>query len=50
MSEDSIRACLGFRRVDTLKSHFKDLYCDTVTIDSLPPDARLDEGDLASIR
>lgn len=50
MSEDFIRACLGFRKVDALKSHFQDLYQDTVTIDSLPADACLDQGDLASIR
>jgi hypothetical protein len=50
MSEDYIRAALGFRRIDTLKTHFKDLYQDIVKIDSLPADAVLDAGDLSTIR
>jgi hypothetical protein len=49
MSEDYICASLGFRRLDTLKSQLKHLYQDTVSIDSLPTDAVLDHGDLASI-
>jgi len=42
MSED-------FRRVDTIKQHFHHLYCDTVKLDSLPADAVLDPGALATI-
>jgi hypothetical protein len=50
MSEDYIRAALGFHRIDTLKTHFKDLYQDTMKIDSLPADTVLDAGDLSTIR
>ncbi len=50
MTEDFLPAGLGFRRIDTIKSKFADLYKDTVTIDSMPADAVLDHGDLASIR
>jgi hypothetical protein len=50
MTEDFIRASLGLRRIDTLKHHSSDLYKDSVKIDSLPPDANLDPGDLASLQ
>jgi len=50
MTEDFLRAGLGFRRIDTLKSHLRDLYQTTISIDSLPADAVLDSGDLASLR
>jgi hypothetical protein len=50
MTEDFLRAGLGFRHIDMIKSKFADLYKDTITIDSLPADAVLDHGDLASIR
>jgi hypothetical protein len=50
MSEDYIRASLGFRQIETLKSQLPHLYQDTITIDSLPADAFLDNGNLASIR
>jgi hypothetical protein len=50
MSEDYIRACIGFRRVDILKQHFSDLYQTTVTLDSTPPDAVLDSGNFATMR
>ncbi len=50
MTEDFIRAGLGFCRIDTLKSHLGQLYQNTITIDSLPADAVLDSGDLASVR
>jgi hypothetical protein len=49
-SEDFIRSSVGFRRVDTLRHHLKDLYQITVKLDSSPPDAILDIGDLATLR
>jgi hypothetical protein len=49
MTEDYLRACVGFRRVDTLCKHFKTLNQDTVTFDSMPADAVLDSGCLATI-
>ncbi len=49
LTEDYIQASVGFRRVDTLKSHLHDLYQDSVVLDSLPPDAVLDMGDLAML-
>jgi len=42
MSEDFLRGCVGFRKVDTMHRHFADLYQDTVHFDSTPPDAVLD--------
>ncbi len=48
-TEDSIRASVGFRRIDTIKRHLKTLYRDTVSLDKLPPDAVLDIGDYATI-
>jgi len=50
MTEDYLCACVGFRRVDTIRKHFKTLYKDTVTFDSMPADAVLDSGCLATIR
>jgi len=50
MSEDFIRASMGFRRIDTIKKHMSELYEDTIKLDSLPPDAILDQGDLATLR
>jgi hypothetical protein len=49
MTEDFIPSCVGFRRVDTLKKQFKNLYQDTVSIDNTPPDAILDSGCYASM-
>jgi hypothetical protein len=50
MSEDFLRACVGFRRVDTIKQHLPNLYSDTIRLASLPADAILDSGDLSTIR
>ena len=50
VSEDFLRASLGFRRIDTLKQYLKDLYCPTLRLDSTPPDAVLDLGDFATLR
>ncbi len=49
-SEDYIHASVGFHRIDTIKSHLKDLYQDTIHLDSNHPDAVLDKGDLATIQ
>jgi hypothetical protein len=49
-TEDFIRASVGFRRIDTLKTQLKSLYLDTVSLDSLPIDAVLDAGDFATMK
>jgi len=50
MTEDYLRSCVGFRRIDTLKKHLKTLYQPTITMDNTPPDAILDPGYLATLR
>jgi hypothetical protein len=50
MSEDYIRASVGFRHMDTLKRHFSDLYLDNVKLDNTPLDAVLDPGAFATMR
>ena len=49
VSEDFMRASMGFRRLDTVKKLFKDLYSDTLHLDSTPADAILDLGDVATM-
>jgi hypothetical protein len=49
MSEDHLRACVGFHQVETMKKHFNDLYLDSIKLDTLPPDAVFDIGDLATM-
>jgi hypothetical protein len=44
--EDFIRASVGFRCIEMMKSHLKQLYQDTIIIDTLPADAVLDQGEL----
>jgi hypothetical protein len=41
---------MGFRHIDTVKQHFHDLYQDSIKFDTLPPDAILDSGDLATLQ
>ena len=48
-TEDSIRANVGFRHIDTLKHHLTNLYQDTIKLDTLPCDAVLDPGDFATL-
>jgi len=48
MSEDYLRSCVGFRRINTLKKHMKTLYQPSVKLDSMPPDAILDPGYFAT--
>jgi hypothetical protein len=50
ITEDFIRASVGFRRIDSIKQHLSTLYQDTITIDSMPPDAVMDLGDCATLR
>jgi hypothetical protein len=50
MNEDHIHACIGFRRIDTIKCHLSTLFQDTIHLDSSPSDAVLDKGDLSTIR
>jgi hypothetical protein len=50
MSEDLLRASVGFHRVDTLKRHFQTLYKNNVSLDSTPADAILDSGILATMK
>jgi hypothetical protein len=50
MNEDYLRACVGFRRVDTMKCILGDLYQSTVTLDNTPADAVLDQGNFASMK
>jgi len=49
-SEDLLRACVGFQRVDMLKKHFHTLYQPTVSLDHTPADAILDPGFYATLR
>ncbi len=49
MSEDSLQASLGFRRVDSIRHHFRNLYQDTIAFDPTPADAVLDPGDFATM-
>jgi hypothetical protein len=49
-SEDLIRASVGFRRIESIKKYFPELYQNTVKLDSTPADAILDVGDMATIR
>jgi hypothetical protein len=48
-TEDYIRTSIGFRRIDTIKSHLHYLYQDTVSLDSSLADAILDKGDFSTI-
>lgn len=48
-SEDLLHASVGFRRIDTIKSHIQDLYQPTIKLDNLPPDAVLDSGDVSTL-
>jgi hypothetical protein len=49
MSEDFLRTCVGFWRIDTIKQHMDTLYADTIKLASIPADAVLDQGDLSTI-
>jgi len=49
-TEDFLRASVGFRRIDMMKSHLSKLYQDTILLDKLPADAVLDTGEFANLR
>jgi len=49
MTEDHLRACLGFRRVESIKKHFNELYQNTLRLDNTPADAILDSGCFATL-
>jgi hypothetical protein len=50
LTEDFIRASVGFRCIEMMKSHLKQLYQDTIIIDTLPADAVLDQGEFANLK
>jgi hypothetical protein len=50
MTEDYLRSCVGYRRIDTLKKNLACLYQPTITLDHTPPDAILDPGFYATLR
>jgi hypothetical protein len=50
MTEDYLRACVGYRRIDTLKKNLISLYQPTITLDNTPPDAISDPGYYATFR
>jgi hypothetical protein len=50
LSEDFIRASVGFRHIDTIKKYLSTLYSDTVKLDNTPSDAILDSGDSATMK
>jgi hypothetical protein len=50
MTEDYLRSCVGYRRIDTLKKNLACLYQPTITLDHTPPDAILDPGYYATLR
>lgn len=50
MSEDYLRSCTGFRRLDTFKQQFHHLYQSTVKLDHTPADAILDSGHFANMK
>jgi hypothetical protein len=50
MTEDYLRSCVGFRRIDTLRQHLKNLYQNTIKLDNMPPDAVHDPGFYATLR
>lgn len=50
MTEDYLRSCVGYRRIDTLKRNLSSLYQPTITLDHTPPDATLEPGYYATMR
>jgi hypothetical protein len=50
MTEDFIRASVGFRAIDTMIKQFYKLYQPTTQLDNTPADAILDDGYFANMR
>ncbi len=48
--EGYLHLSVGFRRIDSMKQHFQNLYQDTIKLDSMPADAVLDLGNYATMR
>lgn len=49
-TEDFVCTSVSFRRIESIKQKFSDLYQHTISFDSLPPDAILDNGDFSTLR
>jgi len=49
-TEDFVCASVVFRHIDTIKAHLPDLYQHTMSLDSLPPDAVLDQGEFSVLK
>jgi hypothetical protein len=49
VSEDFMRASMGFCCLHTVEKHLKYLYCGNIHLDSTPADAFLDYGDVATM-
>jgi hypothetical protein len=49
VSEDFLRASMGFRWIDTVKRHFPSLYSNNLCLDSTLADAVLDQGVYATL-
>jgi hypothetical protein len=50
MTQDYIKTCVGYRRIDTIKRQFSNLYQPTVQFDNTPADAVLTPGHLATLK
>lgn len=49
-SEDFIKSCVGFRKIDMLKCHFHTLYQPSIKLGNTPADGVLDLGNLATMK
>jgi hypothetical protein len=50
MTEDYLRSCVGFQKVDTIKKYLSVLYHNTIKLDHTPADAVLDPGCFATLQ
>ncbi len=49
-SEDFIKSCVGFRKIDVLKCHYYTLYQPSIKLGNTPADVVLDPGNLATMK
>jgi hypothetical protein len=49
MTEDYLRSCVGFHRINTLTKNLACLHQPTIHLDHTPPDAILDPGYYATL-
>jgi len=49
-TEDFVCASVGLQRVDFIKANLQELYQDTISFDTLPPDAVLDSGGFSMLQ